>query len=274
MHKCDSLLDKIACVVARKKKETKVYTPEQQLALRKDRDHFTESIAANMKIFLRGSIGHALLLFKMAIDGKGYIDAKYLDNTDVFLGLGEETEEAGVGNDNENFDGTYVDTHEAPTQLKGAIEKATLRNYLVPAEVYSKGVPKSISSIAATLMDPGLALAVLDVMCALLNKTEAWTVFDKKDVTVDRDFLSSVKPALIALGVKSEMAEKFWQKTILDPYLTQIESDSVKFMPVLQHRIKECLDGNYANLKPAIIAELLSGFPGKKKVEETSRHVL
>ena len=106
---------------------------------------------------------------------------------------------------------------------------------------------------------------MLDVMCALLNKTEAWTVFDQKDVTVDRDSLSSVKPALIALGVKSEMAEKFWQKTILDPYLTQIESDSVKFMPVLQHRIKECLDGNYANLKPAIIATLLSGFPGKKK---------
>ena len=194
MQKCHSLLYKIASVMGRKKKETEYHTSEQQLVLRKHRDHFTGSIAANMKIFLRGSIGHALLLFKMAIDGKGYIDANYLDYTDACLGLGEETEEAGVGNDNENFNGTalteddtYVDTYEAPAQLRGAIEKAMLQNYLVPDEVYSKDLPKSISSIAATLLDPGLALAMLDVMCALLSKTEAWAVFDKEEVIIDRD---------------------------------------------------------------------------------------
>ena len=109
---------------------------------------------------------------------------------------------------------------------------------------------------------------MLDVMCALLSKTEAWAVLDKEEVTIDRDSLSSVKPALIALGVKSEFAEKNWQQTILDPYLLHIESDSAKFLPSLQHRIKECVDGNFANLNSEMIATLLSGFPGKTRLKK------
>ena len=295
MQLCHSLLYKIANVMGRKKKDTQNFTQEQKLVLSKHREQFTESIESNMKQFLKVSIVHALLLFKIAFDGKGYIDAKYLDNNVAFLGLGEETEEVGVGNDNDtplwqdedaplgqDAKGAQLKeaiqteetlgsveigmedvTDEHPTQLRGAIEKAMLRKYLVPDEVYSVDL-KSMSSIAATLMDPGLALKVLDVMCALLSKTEAWAVFDKEEVNIDRDSLSSVKPALIALGVKSEMAEEIWQKTILDRYLSHVESDSTSFMSSLQHRIKECLDGNYANLKPELIQTLLSGFPGKK----------
>ena len=254
MQKCHLLLYTIADVMGRKKNDIQYYTHEQQLVLRKHKERFIGSIQANMKPFLRGSIGHALRLFKMAIDGKGYIDAKYLENNDVLLGIGEETELSGEETE--------------LSGLKGAIEKAILRNYLVPVEVHSKDFPKTISSIAATLMDPGLALTVLDVMCALLSKTEAWAVFDKEEVKIDRDSLSSVKPALIVLGVKSEMAEKFWQETILDPYLSQVESHSGQFMSSLQHRMKECFDGNYANLKPAITAALLSGFPGKKELKK------
>ena len=108
--------------MGRKKKETQSYTHEQQLVLRKHRDHFTGSIAANMKIFLRGSIGHALLLFKMAIDGKGYIDAKYLGNNDVCHGPGKESEEAGVQNDNGNALTEESNGDGKETQLNGTIQ--------------------------------------------------------------------------------------------------------------------------------------------------------
>ena len=129
---------------------------------------------------------------------------------------------------------------------------------MVPAEVYAEDVPKSISSIAATLIDSGLASAMLDVMCALLSKTEAWAVLDKEEVKVDHDSLSLVKPALIALGLKSEVAEKLWQESILDPYLCQVESDTGKLMSHLQHHMKQCLDGNFANLKPDIAEPILT----------------
>ena len=105
-----------------------------------------------------------------------------------------------------------VKADEKGSQLKGTIEKALLRKFLVPAEVYAENVPNSTSSIAATLIDPGLASAMLDVMCALLSKTEAWAVLDKEEVKVDHDSLCLVKPALIALGLKSEVAENFGRK--------------------------------------------------------------
>ena len=89
-------------------------------------------------------------------------------------------------------------------------------------------------------------------MCALLSKIEAWTVLDKEEVKVDRASLSLVKLALIALGVKSEVAEELWQEAILNPYLSQVESETGKLMSHLQHRMKQCLDGDFANLKPYI----------------------
>ena len=58
----------------------------------------------------------------MARDGKGYIDAKYLENNDVCRGPGKESEEAGVQNDNGNDLTEESNGDGKETQLNGTIQ--------------------------------------------------------------------------------------------------------------------------------------------------------
>ena len=84
---------------------------------------------------------------------------------------------------------------------------------------------------------------VVHVICALLCKTKAWTVFDQTTPNLEPESLASVAVALQSLGVDDAFIADAWQEKLLDKYIRLAEANSAKISEMIVHLLQECVDG-------------------------------
>jgi len=87
---------------------------------------------------------------------------------------------------------------------------------------------------------------VVNVICALLCKTKAWTVFDQTIPNLEPESLASVAVALQSLGVDSAFIADAWQKKLLDKYIRLAEANSAKISEIIVYLLQECVDGAFS----------------------------
>ena len=117
------------------------------------------------------------------------------------------------------------------------------------------------------------APCAIEIMCASLSKTKAWTVFDQILPNLELDSVALVGPALLTLGVDPSFIKDVWQEKLLDKYIRMSEEETGKIRQPLQHMIGEAMKGSFA-MSEEQVNKALSSTPGKKELKRSSTSIL
>ena len=90
----------------------------------------------------------------------------------------------------------------AAESFSEAFTRERLENLLMPVQIYGHKLWRILRPHFSEWT--AQAPCAIDIMCALLSRTEAWTVFDQVAPNLELDAVAFVGPALLNLGVDSD----------------------------------------------------------------------
>ena len=134
----------------------------------------------------------------------------------------------------------------------------------MPAQIYKHKLWKNLSPNFADWNER--SLSAIEVLCALLSKTKAWTVFDQVVPNLENEAVALVGPALLNLGAAPEFIADVWQAKFVDKYIKMSEEEGAKISAPLQHMLQESMKGSFGMSEEAV-DKALSSAPGKKELK-------
>jgi len=155
----------------------------------------------------------------------------------------------------------------AAESFSEALTRERLENVLMPVQVYGHKLWRILCPDFSEWI--AQAPCAIDIMCALLSRTGAWTVFDQVALNLELEAVALVGPALLTLGVDPSFIKDVWQEKLLDKYIRLSEEETGKIRQPLQHMIGEAMKGSFA-MSEEQVNKALSSAPGKK---ELKRHL-
>ena len=152
----------------------------------------------------------------------------------------------------------------AAEAFSGALTKEDLEEAFMPAQIYKHKLWKNLSPHFADWNEQ--SLSAIQVLCALLSKTKAWTVFDQVVPNLENEAIALVGPALLNLGADPDFIADVWQAKFLDKYIKMSEEEGAKIRAPLQHMLEESMKGSFGMSEEAV-DKALSSAPGKKELK-------
>ena len=221
-----------------KKKNTKVLTPTQLAAITKAGDSLKSYLTERARAYVLGSSCRGLSLCASALERDGYLNAASGEITgsaeaaadsntastettgsaqaaaESNIASGETTGSAQAVAESSTASGETTGSAQAAAEsFSGALTKEHLEDALMPAQLYSH---KLWANLRTHFADWGeQARCAIQIMCALLSITKAWTVLDQVAPNLELDAVALVGPALLNLGADSDFIAEFGKRSYL-----------------------------------------------------------
>ena len=144
------------------------------------------------------------------------------------------------------------------------LTEANLEEALMPPQLYKHNLWEKLRTEFADWEAQGHA--AIQVMCALLSKTKAWTLHDRVTPSLDCDEIALVAPALLHIGADADFVKTTWQEAVLDKYIKLSEEETAKIRQPLEHMIGESMKGSF-QMSETSVEKALNSAPGKKKLK-------
>ena len=248
MDDCFELQARIAGMTSRKKKDQAALTSMQLQAVCKAGCVLKTYLVQRARAWLLRSSSRGLYQCASALDHDGYFKTA----------SGETTGSAQAAAEADAASGETIDT---------ALTKEHLEEALMPTQLYGH---KLWATFGKEFADwDARARCALQVMCAVLGNTKAWTVFDQVSPNLEIDEVALVVAAFVNLGADPDIIEETWQKKVVDKYVKMSEEATATIRQPLQHMIAESMKGTFA-MSEEQVHKALSSAPGKK---ELKRHL-
>ena len=272
MTDCLDLHTRITEMLSRRRAGKQVLTSTQIAAVTKVRDSLQHYLGESARVYIGESICLGLTLCVSALEHDGYTVSNEItgsckaaaeSNTD-------DVEPTGSGKAAAESN-TAVGETTAAESFSEALTRERLEEALKPVQVYGHKLWKILGPQFSEWT--AQAPCAIDIMCALLSKTEAWTVFDRVAPNREQEVFALVDPALLTLGVDLSFIKTNWQEKLLDKYIRLSEEETGKISEPLQHMIGEAMKGSFAMTEEQV-NKILSYAPGKKELKRHLHKVL
>ena len=262
---CFELQERIAEMTSRKKKDTAALTKMQLQAVGKAGCDLNTHLVQRASAWLLRSSCRGLSLFASALEHDGYFKTA----------SGETAGSGKAAAESNSVPGEMAGSAQAAVESNAAsgettdtaLTKEHLEEALMPTRLYEHKLWATLRKEFAEW--DAQAPSAIQIMCAVLGDTKAWTVFDQVPPNLEIDEVALVGPAFVNLGVDPDFIAEAWQKKVVDKYIKMSEEATAKIRQPLQHMIEESMKGAFA-MSEETVNKALSSAPGKK---ELKRHL-
>ena len=282
MDGCLELQARIAGMTSRKKKDPAALTSMQLHAVGKAGCELKTHLVQRARAWLLRSSCRGLSQCASALEHDGYFNTASGETAGSGKAAAESNSAPGEMADSAQ---AAVESNAASRETTGsaqaaaesnaasgetidtALTKEHLEEALMPTQLYGH---KLWATLGKEFADwDARARCAIQVMCAVLGNTKAWTVFDQVSPNLEIDEVALVVAAFVNLGADPDFIEETWQKKVVDKYVKMSEEATAKIRQPLQHMIEESMKGTFA-MSEEQVNKALSSAPGKK---ELKRHL-